>query len=483
MRFTLFFLVVGLCFSISGCARGIPNLVPVPTTGSTQSASPAVPTLVFFIQPDKVPQGGSAILTWSSTNATTVTINNGVGNVAAAGSLTITASASQTFTATATGPGGTIAEHAELTVVASSPTITVAVCPTAEPDCGGGSETLIRKNSSAVISWQAQNAISVSIDQVPNQQFAVKDSFTTASLSESTTYVLTAVGPGGSASAQATVDVTSSIPGHRHVALVVEENHSYSQVIGNPRMPFLNHLANEGALATEYFANTHGSLRDYFELTAGQFLVSGGDFNGSVTADEIAAHLVKAGKTWKSYAESLPWVGYTGYNVYPYEKDHNPFAYFTDIANDPSQASNLVPFDQLAADIKQGTLPNLIYIAPNARHDAHDCPSSAACSDGDKLAAADQWLEANLTPLLQSNEFEDDGLLLITFDESSDGDTEAGGGHVILVAVGAGVRSGYRSKKFYQHQNTLRTMCEALDVRNCPGDGKNAQSMLDLFVP
>ncbi|HXT61662.1 MAG TPA: alkaline phosphatase family protein, partial [Pyrinomonadaceae bacterium] len=254
-------------------------------------------------------------------------------------------------------------------------------------------------------------------------------------------------------------------------------------VIGNARMPFVNALANKGALATEYFANTHGSLKDYFELTAGKFLVAGGDFNGSVTADEIAAHLTKAGKTWKSYAESLPWVGYTGYNVYPYEKDHNPFAYFTDIANDPGQAANLVPFDQLAADLKEGTLPNLIYIAPNARHDAHDCPSSAPCTDADKLAAADQWLEENLTPLLNNEEFQEHGLLVITFDESIDSDTEDGGGHVILIAVGPKVRSGFRSKEFYQHQNTLQTICEALEVKHCPGDAEDARNMLDLFVP
>ena len=224
-------------------------------------------------------------------------------------------------------------------------------------------------------------------------------------------------------------------------------------------------------------------MRDYFELTAGQFLVSGGDFDGSVTADNIAAHLSSAGETWKSYAESLPNVGYTGYNVYPYEKDHNPFAYFTSIANDPAQAANLVPFNQLSADLNNDTLPNLIYIAPDAQHDAHDCPASASCTDQDKLAAADQWLKANLQPLLDNDDFRENGLLLITFDESVTGDNENGGGHVVLVAVGAKVRTGYRSHEFYQHQNTLHTMCEALGLHHCPGDAEGAGNMLDLFVP
>jgi phosphatidylinositol-3-phosphatase len=334
-----------------------------------------------------------------------------------------------------------------------------------------------------VLSWQASNATSVKIDQVSDQQFETEDSYTTPDLSQTTTYTVTAIGAGGTASVQATVNVTSTVPEHKYVALLVEENHSYSQVIGNSAMPYLNELAQKGAVATEYYANTHGSLRDYFELTAGQFLVSGGDYDGSVTADNLAAHLIAGGKTWKSYAEALPAPGYTGYNVYPYEKDHNPFAYFTDIANDPTQAANLVPFSQLSTDLQNDNLPRFIYIAPDAQHDAHDCPSSASCSDLDQLAAADQWLKANLQPLLQNDDFRDNGLLLITFDEGNTGDNQNGGGHVILLVVGPKVRAGYRSDQFYQHRNTLRTICEALDVKHCPGDAKDASSMQDLFVP
>jgi hypothetical protein len=84
---------------------------------------------------------------------------------------------------------------------------------------------------------------------------------------------------------------------------------------------------------------------------------------------------------------------------------------------------------------------------------------------------------------LKYEEFQEHGLLLIIFDESIDSDTEDGGGHVILIAVGPKVRSGFRSKELYRHQNTLRTICEALDVRHRPGDAEKARSMLDLFVP
>jgi len=50
------------------------------------------------------------------------------------------------------------------------------------------------------------------------------------------------------------------VPQFEHVVLVVEENSSYAQVIGNTAMPYLNSLATQYGLATQYFANTHPSL-------------------------------------------------------------------------------------------------------------------------------------------------------------------------------------------------------------------------------
>src|SRR5690348_3065954 len=46
---------------------------------------------------------------------------------------------------------------------------------------------------------------------------------------------------------------------HGPVVLVVEENHGYSSVIGSGAMPYLNSLAAQNSLATQYYANTHPS--------------------------------------------------------------------------------------------------------------------------------------------------------------------------------------------------------------------------------
>src|SRR5260370_5745774 len=65
-----------------------------------------------------------------------------------------------------------------------------------------------------------------------------------------------------------------NVPIFGHVVLVVEENHSYSEVIGNSAMPYLNSLASQYGLATQYFANTHPSIGNYFMLTTGQVVTN-----------------------------------------------------------------------------------------------------------------------------------------------------------------------------------------------------------------
>jgi len=59
-------------------------------------------------------------------------------------------------------------------------------------------------------------------------------------------------------------------PASAHVFLVVEENHSFSQVMGNGAMPYLNSLAGKYGLATQYYADVHPSIGNYFMLTTGQ---------------------------------------------------------------------------------------------------------------------------------------------------------------------------------------------------------------------
>jgi acid phosphatase len=259
-------------------------------------------------------------------------------------------------------------------------------------------------------------------------------------------------------------------PASAHVFLVVEENHSYSEVIGNPSMPYLNSLTSKYGLATQYYANVHPSIGNYFMLTDGEIETVNDAFSGRVSHDNIVREVVKANKRWRSYAESLPGVGYLGGDVYPYFKRHNPFAYFSDVIG-TGEANNIVPFSQFASDLESGNLPNFSFIVPNALNDAHD----------GSLASADQWLSTNIDPLINSSSFQHGGLLVIVFDESVLSDRSHGGGHVTMVLVGSQVKSGFQSATFFQHQSLLRLMLSALGIDSFPGSAASAPDMGEFF--
>jgi phosphatidylinositol-3-phosphatase len=266
-----------------------------------------------------------------------------------------------------------------------------------------------------------------------------------------------------------------------HVFLVMLENHSFGQVIGNPAMPYLNSLATAHGLAADYFADAHPSIPNYFMLTTGNIETFDDSFNGTITDDNIVRALTGAGKTWKAYLESIPSVGYTGPNAGTYLKRHNPFAYLSDVTGSPAQAANMVPFSQLSADLNAGSLPNFVYVLPNSQHDAHDCPGGgSSCSDDQELAAADAWLQANIDPVIKSPKF-GNSVLIITFDESVATDFTNGGGQVATVLVGPHVKTGFRSSNMYQHQSLLHTMLQLLNVSDMPGASAVAPSMGEFF--
>ena len=248
-------------------------------------------------------------------------------------------------------------------------------------------------------------------------------------------------------------------------------------------MPYLNKLADRYGLAINYFANTQPSIGDYFWLTTGQNITNDSNFSGTVNADNIVRQLNFAGKTWKAYAQSLPSVGYIGGDAYPYVKRHNPFAYFTDVRDNPSQANNLVPFTQFSSDLANNQLPNYSFIIPDQQNNAHDCPASIPnCTNADKLAAADNWLKTNIDPLIASAAFRQSGLLILTWDESVNGDTQNGGGHVATVVISSKAKQNFNSTTLYQHQSTLRTMAEGLGLTSFPGAAATAPNMAEFFT-
>lgn len=263
--------------------------------------------------------------------------------------------------------------------------------------------------------------------------------------------------------------------------LVVLENTAYTDIAGSADMPYLNGLATRYSVATGYYANTHPSIGNYFMMTTGQIVTNDDAFSGTVSADNMARQLTAAGKSWKVYAENLPSAGYTGNDVLPYLKHHNPFAYLSDVVG-TSAASNIVPFGNLSADLAAGTLPSFVYIEPNIYDDMHDCPPSIpSCTLSDRRKFCDAWLKANLDPILNSSAFNNGGLLIVTFDESAITDLVNGGGHVFTVLASPHSKPGFSSATVYQHQSLLRLMLEGLGVQALPGAAASAPKMSEFF--
>jgi hypothetical protein len=271
----------------------------------------------------------------------------------------------------------------------------------------------------------------------------------------------------------AAFNVTAVSSGSRfgHEVIVLEENHNFDQV-DSVAMPYLHSLIAQGGLATQYYANTHPSIGNYFWLTTGQLITNNDSYSLTVSEDNIVRQLLAAGKTWKSYAEDLPSVGFTGQSSGLYARKHNPLSFFSDVVNDSLQIKRLVPFTQFAADLAGDTLPNYAFVVPNLCNDAHNC----------SLPTADAWLQTHIAPLLASPTFQTDGLLIIVFDES-DTDNTNGGGRVVWAVISPKAKSGFTSTTLYQHENTLRLMAEGLGLTSFPGAAATASNMAEFFTP
>ena len=79
------------------------------TTKSTIVNVYPLPTVSIAADPETIEIGSASTLTWSSTNADSVTIDQGIGSVDPSGTATVSPTETTTYTITTTGPGGTAA--------------------------------------------------------------------------------------------------------------------------------------------------------------------------------------------------------------------------------------------------------------------------------------------------------------------------------------------------------------------------------------
>ena len=319
------------------------------------------------------------------------------------------------------------------------------------------------------------------------------------------------------------------------------ENQSESDILGNARAPFLTRYAHEANQATQYFAIGHPSLPNYLHMVGGSnFGVPGdqspkwhGDSSsapGSVPpiagsgtdlptpawltgatggkdipaatykAMTIADQLHAAGKSWKSYQESLPPSGadrvdwsdgisstLTSSDVAPlYAVKHNPFVYFESVQKNDQPGNNLsntVGFDGphgLYADLRSGRVPTLSFIVPNQCHDMH---GAEPCRNRERLIeTGDATVKALVSAMKASPAWRKGrNAIVVTWDENDFSNTP---NRVMMIVDTSYGPHGVQSATPYNHHSLLKTL-EAgfgLACLNHACDA-NVRVMSDLFAP
>ena len=226
----------------------------------------------------------------------------------------------------------------------------------------------------------------------------------------------------------------SSAPAH--IVIVVEENHSYSEIIGSPAAPYINSLATQGALLTQSFGISHPSQPDYLALFSGSTQgITDDSCPHTFSASSLESELISAGKTFTGYSEGLPQAGSSACSTGEYARKHVPW---TDFSQD--QANDNQPFSSFPSDFTR--LPLVSFVIPDLLDDMHD----------GSIQQGDAWLKNNLSAYVDWA-MNNNSALIVTWDEDDGTDNN----QVATVFVGGAIKPGQYSETI-SHYSVLRTI-------------------------
>ncbi|HEY7578964.1 MAG TPA: alkaline phosphatase family protein, partial [Acetobacteraceae bacterium] len=440
------------------------------TEGAAISGSTTVATFTDSNTADTA-AGFTATITWGdgTTSAGTVTGSNGSFSVSAGhtyadeGSFPLSATITRTADKTSIMPTGTIAvaEADTLTPHAATITatagkalnnVTVATFTDADKASGAGGFT-------ASIAW-GDGTTSAGTVSGSNGTFTVSGSHTYAAAgTDAVAVTLTDKAPGSAtATANSTATVSGGspppppppggVPSYSHVVVVMEENHSFNEIIGNSAAPYINGtLAAGGALLTNYSALTHPSEPNYFGIYAGNTFGISDDNHYSEPDPTLATVLQAAGKTFTGYVES---------NGSSY--DHNPWESF------PEGFSVEKDFSTFPSSSNFASLPTVSFVIPGVNDDMHN----------GTIGQGDTWLQNNINAYAQWAK-SNNSLLMVVWDE----DDGAQNNQVPAILYGAGVSPGNYATT-YNHYDTLATIAAAAGV-TAPNNAATAAPITGMF--
>lgn len=238
-----------------------------------------------------------------------------------------------------------------------------------------------------------------------------------------------------------------------HIVVVIDENKTFEQIIGNPQAPYLNALAERGALLTQSYAVAHPSQPNYLALFSGSTHALADDScPHQFSDDNLAADLTRHGLHFALYAESMPEAGYQGCQFGRYFRKHNPASNWQG-AN--VSATEIRPFSEFPSDYSK--LPEVSFVIPDIIDDMHDGAPAEA------IATGDAWLRKALSGYVEWA-MRHNSLLIVTWDE----DDSAHGNHIATLLVGSMVRAGEYAS-VVNHYDVLRTLTALDGLEPLPG--------------
>ena len=291
--------------------------------------------------------------------------------------------------------------------------------------------------------------------------------------------VLSLAGAAAATSAPAAgLDATSN------VFVILMENHNWADIKGSPNAPYINNTLLPMASYCDQYYNPpglHPSEPNYLWLEAGTNFGILNDnppsSNHQSTTSHFVTQLKNAGISWKTYQEDIDGLSCPVTDSYPYAVRHNPFAFFDDVtgSSSPPCTSVMRPLSELATDLASNTVAHYNFITPNVCSDMHDscAPTSNPVKQGDN------WLAQYVPIILNSTAYQNNGLIIITWDEGENG-VDGPIGMIVLSPFAKG--SGYHSATRYAHSATLRTLQKIFGRAPLLGGAANAPDLSDLFV-
>lgn len=217
------------------------------------------------------------------------------------------------------------------------------------------------------------------------------------------------------------------------VMLVMMENQSYSSVIGNAALPYVDQLAQHYGSATDSYSLTHGSLPNYLEIVSGS--VQGVTDDGPPSshsfpvAPTLADQLASGGYSVAAYAEDLPADPTNDSGLYAVR--HDPWEYFPSARITVKDASALIP------DLNAASPPDFVWYSPNLTDDGDT--GVPVDDEATELAATESFLSTFIPSVQSTSWYKSGGQIIIEWDEGVNSDIagidSSGGGHIPTLVV------------------------------------------------